>query len=45
LKKDQLTSELVFFLSRGYEKDIFKELPPGFELKRVLIFLVVVLSK
>ena len=23
LKKDQVTSDLVFFLSRGYEKDIF----------------------
>ena len=23
LKKDQLTSELVFFLYKGYEKDIF----------------------
>ena len=24
----------LFFLSRGYEKDIFRELPLGFELKR-----------
>ena len=23
LKKDQVTSDLVFFLARGYEKDIF----------------------
>ena len=25
---------VVFFLARGYEKDIFGELPLGFELKR-----------
>ena len=30
---------------KGYEKDIFWELPLGFELKRVLNFFFVELSK
>ena len=37
LKKDQLTCELVFFLSMGYEKDIFTVFAYEFELSQFLV--------